>query len=74
MLEVFYGILIHSKSSKPDGVLTFAREWANRAPLLIVPTMYYSTPTEWFRAAGISMVIWANHNMRACMSRNLPDA
>ena len=58
-------ILIHSKLSKPDEIVTFAREWAGRAPLVIVPTKYYSTPTEVFRKAGISMVIWANHLVRA---------
>jgi len=58
-------ILIHSKLSKPEEILTFAREWAGRAPLVIVPTKYYSTPTEVFRKAGISMVIWANHLVRA---------
>src|ERR1700753_1091805 len=58
-------ILIHSKRSKPDEILTFAREWAGRLPLVIVPTRYYSTPTEVFRKAGISMVIWANHLVRA---------
>jgi len=58
-------ILIHSKLSKPDEIVTFAREWAGRAPLVIVPTRYYSTPTEVFRQAGISTVIWANHMVRA---------
>jgi phosphoenolpyruvate phosphomutase len=58
-------ILIHSKLSKPDEIVTFAREWAGRAPLVIVPTKYYSTPTDVFRKAGISMVIWANHLVRA---------
>jgi phosphoenolpyruvate phosphomutase len=58
-------ILIHSKLSKPDEILAFAREWAQRAPLVIVPTRYYSTPTEIFRAAGISTVIWANHLVRS---------
>jgi phosphoenolpyruvate phosphomutase len=58
-------ILIHSKLSKPDEILTFAREWANRGPLVIVPTKYYSTPTDAFRKAGISLVIWANHLVRA---------
>ncbi len=48
-------ILIHSKLSKPDEILTFAREWAGRGPLVIVPTKYYSTPTEAFRKAGISL-------------------
>ena len=61
-------ILIHSKLSKPDEIVTFAREWAQRSPLVIVPTRYYSTPTEVFREAGISVVIWANHLLRAAVS------
>lgn len=58
-------ILIHSKLSQAGEILAFAREWAARAPLVIVPTKYYSTPTEVFRKAGISVVIWANHLIRA---------
>jgi len=58
-------ILIHSKQSVPDQVLTFAKEWAGRLPLVIVPTKYYATPTRWFRDAGIDLIIWANHNVRA---------
>jgi len=58
-------ILIHSKLSRPDEVLQFAREWADRCPLVIVPTKYYSTPTEVFRQHDISLVIWANHMIRA---------
>lgn len=61
-------ILIHSKRSQPDEVLAFAAEWANRSPLVIVPTKYYATPTEVFREAGISLVIWANHLIRASIS------
>ncbi len=62
------GILIHSKRANPDEILTFAKEWANRAPLVIVPTTYYATPTERFREAKISLIIWANHNLRAALS------
>ena len=61
-------ILIHSKHSQPDQVLGFAAEWANRCPLVIVPTKYYATPTEVFEQAGISLVIWANHMIRTCIS------
>lgn len=61
-------ILIHSKLSKPDEIVAFAKEWARRSPLVIVPTRYYSTPTEVFRQAGISTVIWANHLVRAAAS------
>lgn len=61
-------ILIHSKKSTADEVLAFTREWANRSPVVIVPTKYYKTPTEAFEDAGISMAIWANHNMRAAIT------
>src|ERR1700691_3315649 len=61
-------MLIHSKLSKPDEILTFAREWAGRGPLVIVPTKYYSTPTDVFRKAGISLCIWANHMVRAAIA------
>ncbi len=62
------GILIHSKLSRPDEILSFAKEWANRLPLVIVPTKYYSTPTEVFRKAEISLIIWANHLIRGAIS------
>lgn len=62
------GLLIHSKLSTPDQILAFAKAWGNRCPLVIVPTMYYSTPVEVFEQAGISVVIWANHNLRAAIS------
>ena len=58
-------ILIHSKLARPDEILAFAQEWDNRCPLVIVPTKYYSTPTEVFRQHKISLVIWANHLIRA---------
>ena len=58
-------ILMHSKQSRPDEILAFTQEWANRGPLVIVPTKYYSTPTDVFREAEISLIIWANHLMRA---------
>ena len=61
-------ILIHSKLATADEILTFKRDWGDRCPVVIVPTMYYETPTETFSRAGISMVIWANHNLRASIS------
>ncbi len=59
------GILIHSKKSVPDEVLAFQKEWAGRCPVVIVPTKYYSTPTDVFRKAGFSVSIWANHLVRS---------
>ena len=62
------GILIHSKSNNPGEIISFAKEWANRAPLLIVPTTYYSTSIELFRQHKISVVIWANHLLRGAVA------
>ena len=45
--------------------MTDAKEWENRLPLAIVPTTYYSTPTDTFRKANISLIIWANHMIRS---------
>jgi phosphoenolpyruvate phosphomutase len=61
------GILIHSALSTPSEVLAFKKEWADRSPVLIVPTKYYSTPTDVFREAGFSIAIWANHLLRAAL-------
>ena len=61
-------ILIHSKQSSAAEILKFAELWGGRAPLVIVPTKYYATPTEQFRLAGISTIIWANHLLRASIS------
>lgn len=61
-------ILIHSKQPTADEIITFMRHWGRRAPVVIVPTMYYATPTELFRQLGISTVIWANHLLRASLA------
>ena len=60
-------ILVHSKRATCADIEVFAREWAGRHPLVIVPTKYYTTPTARFRELGISVVIWANHLMRAAI-------
>ncbi|MDJ0926982.1 MAG: phosphoenolpyruvate mutase [Gammaproteobacteria bacterium] len=61
------GILIHSALSNPSEVLAFKKEWADRSPVVIVPTKYYATPTDAFREAGFSIAIWANHLLRAAI-------
>src|ERR1700761_8207773 len=61
-------ILVHSKKKDPAEITGFMARWDRRCPVVIVPTMYYATPAETFRRAGISTVIWANHLMRASIS------
>jgi phosphoenolpyruvate phosphomutase len=62
------GILIHSALSVPTEVLAFKHAWGDRCPVLIVPTKYYTTPTEVFRESGFAVVIWANHLLRAVIT------
>ena len=58
-------ILMHSKISTPDDILAFMKAWNNTGPVVIVPTMYYATPTQVFADAGVSLIIWANHLLRS---------
>lgn len=61
-------ILIHSKKADFSDIEAFVSVWDNRHPVVIVPTKYYSTPTQIFRQKNISMVIWANHLLRSSVS------
>jgi phosphoenolpyruvate phosphomutase len=61
-------VLIHSRRSDAAEILEFTRQWAGKLPVVIVPTKYYKTPVSAYREAGISTVIWANHNMRAAIA------
>ena len=61
-------VLIHSKKAHAREIFEFCERFAGRAPVVIVPTMYHATPTELFRQAGVSTVIWANHLLRASLS------
>ncbi len=62
-------ILIHSKQSHYDQIISFAKKWGKQSPLVIVPTTY---PTimkdlteEELLGLGIKMVIFANQGIRA---------
>lgn len=61
-------ILMHSKKSDPSDIEAFMKAWNNQGPVVIVPTKYYKTPTQYFRDLGVSMVIWANHNLRSSIT------
>ena len=58
-------ILIHSSKENANEVLKFKKEWDDRCPIVIIPTTYYKIPTNTFRKAGFSALIWANHSLRA---------
>ncbi|HYB40560.1 MAG TPA: phosphoenolpyruvate mutase [Candidatus Methylomirabilis sp.] len=60
-------ILIHSRQTSPAEIFAFLSEWDARSPVVLVPTKYWRTPTEDFRARRVSAVIWANHLLRAAL-------
>lgn len=61
-------VLVHSKIATCDQIVAFMAQWHKQCPVVIVPTKYYSTPTQVFEDAGVSMVIWANHLLRASIT------
>lgn len=61
------GIIIHSKKADAEEILKFSKLWKNPCPLIIIPTKYFSEPTSSYENTNISVVIWANHNMRAAI-------
>ncbi len=61
-------ILIHSKAATPNQILGFKSEWQDTCPVIIVPTMYHSTPTSVFRESNFSVAIWANHLLRTAIT------
>lgn len=58
-------ILVHSKKSTSSEIEAFMKEWADRLPVVVVPTKYYTVSADKLREMGISVAIWANHNLRA---------
>jgi phosphoenolpyruvate phosphomutase len=61
-------ILMHSRASSPAEIFGFLAEWGDRAPVVLVPTKYWRTPTDDFRARGVSVVVWANHLLRSAIT------
>lgn len=61
-------ILIHSKKKDGREIEEFMRLWKNKGPVVLVPTTYHTTPTKTLKDWGTSLVIWANHNVRASVT------
>lgn len=58
-------ILIHSKKPNPSEIITFCQHWDYSIPLVVVPTKYAPKSSQLYADLGISLVIWANHLIRA---------
>ncbi|GAB1484334.1 phosphoenolpyruvate mutase [Treponema sp.] len=61
-------VLMHSKRADYKELDAFMAEWGTRLPVVVVPTKYFSTPTDQIRKSGVSVAIWANHNLRTAIT------
>lgn len=71
------GILIHSKSADPSGILKFAEQYhqlENKVPLIAVPTTYNDITWMQLEKAGFNMVVYANHLLRSAYPAMLATA
>ena len=63
------GILVHSRSESPDEVVSFAKRFRAEVsadkPLVVMPTTYPQVTEDELAAAGINVVVYANHLLRA---------
>jgi len=62
------GIMIHSSQSTPDEILAFCERYnqlPRRQPLVVVPTSYNGIYEHELEAAGVNVVIYANHLLRS---------
>lgn len=61
-------ILIHSKQSTPDEILSFVAAWDGGVPLVLVPTAYPQLREADIQALGkVGLVIYGNHAIRAAV-------
>ena len=58
-------ILIHSKKITPEEIFEFSDSWKGSAPLVVIPTTYYSVNIDELIEHKIKMVIYANQTLRA---------
>ena len=57
-------ILIHSKKITPEEIFEFSDSWKGSAPLVVIPTTYYSVNIDELIEHKIKMVIYANQTLR----------
>lgn len=62
------GIMIHSKDSSGDDIFDFIKQFRSKdqsTALVIVPTTYNHIKEQEFIDAGVNIIIYANHMLRA---------
>ena len=62
------GIMIHSRHKDPSEIIYFMKKFRKKdqeIPVIVVPTSFNSVTVEEFRSAGVNILIYANHLLRA---------
>jgi phosphoenolpyruvate phosphomutase len=62
------GIMIHSRQKEPNEILEFCtllRDYNKTIPIVVVPTSYNQITAKELSEAGVNVVIYANHMLRA---------
>jgi phosphoenolpyruvate phosphomutase len=71
------GIMIHSKEKTSDEILSFCNEYkkfSTKVPLVVVPSTYSTITEEELIAAGVNVVIYANHLLRSAFPAMMKTA
>lgn len=58
-------IIVHSKARTGAEIGAFLARWQRRAPVIVIPTTYPDVTAADLQHLGVSMVIYANHAIRA---------
>lgn len=58
-------IIIHSKSTEASEILRFVQTWNQPQPLIIIPTTYHASISQFLSKLKVGGVIWANQMLRA---------
>ena len=70
-------IMIHSKQKTADEILSFCKEYkqfANKVPLVVVPSTYSEVKESELKNAGVRIVIYANQLLRSSYPAMLKTA
>jgi len=71
------GIVIHSKSDKPDEVMAFCKEFRKNdeiTPIIVIPSTYNQITETELQEIGVNVVIYANHLLRSAYPAMLETA
>ena len=60
-------MLVHSKARTCAPILEFLTAWEEQTPVVIVPTTYPDWRASEAHRAGVTMIIYANHSLRAAV-------